>query len=469
MIVTLYYVVLSLLAVYGVHRLHLVRLRRSFEGQALTPETSSVPSLAVQLPLFNEPNVCERLIDAVASLRYRGPLEIQVLDDSTDQTCEIVRERVELWRNRGINIRYLRRDSRAGYKAGALAWGMLQTDAELFAIFDADFVPDSDFLERMVPHLQQPGIGMVQARWGHINREDSSLTRAQSIFLDGHFAVESAARYLSGVYFNFNGTAGIWKREAIIAAGGWSASTLTEDLDLSYRAQIAGWKFVFVSSVEVPAELPATLSGFQGQQHRWAKGSIQTARKLLPSILRSDAAWRVKVEAFFHLTNNSAYLLMLLLALLLVPSLAIRHGRHDIRLLLIDVVLFVASTASLLFFYAEGQKRAGGRKLKLREFATLLPLGIALTISNSAAVLEGLVQKGGTFRRTGKRGAAASAPREGGGRAPVAESILAMFYLFSFLMLVTAGHYEAIPFLLLFLTGFGYLSIRGWQEVFSRA
>lgn len=469
MIVTLYYLVLSLLAVYGVHRLHLVRLRRSFEETTTMPAAGNSPCLAVQLPLYNEPNVCERLIDAAAALRYDGKLEIQVLDDSTDQTCEIVSARVAFWSARGVDIRVVRRTGRNGYKAGALAWGMLQTEAELFAIFDADFVPDPDFLERMVPHLEQPGIGMVQARWGHINREDSSLTRAQSIFLDGHFAVESAARHLSGVYFNFNGTAGIWKRQAIIDAGGWSASTLTEDLDLSYRAQLAGWKFVFVPAVEVAAELPATLSGFQGQQHRWAKGSIQTARKLLPSILASDAGWRVKVEAFFHLTNNSAYLLMLLLALLLVPSLAIRHGRHDIRLLLIDVVLFVASTASLLFFYAEGQKRVSAKKLTLREFATLLPLGIALTISNSAAVLEGLVQKGGAFRRTGKRGSAARAPREGAGRLPVAETILALFYLFSFLMLVSAGHYEAIPFLLLFLTGFGYVSVRGWQERFSQA
>lgn len=418
----------------------------------------------MQLPIYNEPNVCARLIDAAARLRYDGPLEIQIIDDSTDETSEIVRERVNHWRAHGVSVIHLQRDNRDGYKAGALAWGMTHTAASLFAIFDADFVPDPDFLERMLVHLEDPEVGMAQARWGHINGEDSALTRAQSIFLDGHFAVESAARHLSGAYFNFNGTAGVWRREAITDAGGWSSSTLTEDLDLSYRAQLAGWKFVFVPAVEVPAELPATLSGFQGQQHRWAKGSIQTARKLLPAIARSNAAWQVKLEALFHLTNNSAYLLMLLLALLLVPSLAIRHGRFDARLLLIDATLFAASTASLLLFYAEGQKRAHRRRLSLRSIVTLLPLGVALTVSNSAAVLEGLVERGGVFSRTPKRGNQENAPNERSGRLPIGETILAVFYFFSFIALVSAGHYAALPFLALFLSGFSYGAVSGWKE-----
>ncbi|HEX2123756.1 MAG TPA: glycosyltransferase, partial [Thermoanaerobaculia bacterium] len=279
-VLALYYVVLSVLAVYSLHRFYLVRLRRR------TPEPprvtgASFPPLTIQLPLYNEPNVAARLLDAVAAIEYPGALDIQVLDDSSDDTPAIVAARVAAMRARGVAGEHVRRDSREGYKAGALAHGMSRSASELFAVFDADFVPPPDVLLRMVPHFGDPRVGMVQARWTHLNRDESLLTRVQALFLDAHFAVESAARNFGGRFFNFNGTAGVWRREAIESAGGWSSSTLTEDLDLSYRAQLAGWEFVFVNGVEVPAELPAALSGFQDQQHRWAKGSIQTARKLL--------------------------------------------------------------------------------------------------------------------------------------------------------------------------------------------
>src|SRR6185436_9798314 len=306
-----------------------------------------------------------------------------VLDDSTDDTPRIVAEHVAAMRERGIRVEHLRRDARDGYKAGALAHGMARSAAQLFAVFDADFVPPPDVLLRMVPHFADARVGMVQARWTHLNRERSLLTRVQALFLDAHFAVESAARHFGGRFFNFNGTAGVWRRVAIEEAGGWSSSTLTEDLDLSYRAQLAGWQFVFLNDVEVPAELPAALSGFQQQQHRWAKGSIQTARKLARSIVATDLDRVVKTEALFHLTNNCAYLLSLVLALLIVPAIAIRHAYGLEWTFAIDLILFVASTGSVLLFYVEGQRFAGRGRPRLRELMAVLPVGVGMAVRNS--------------------------------------------------------------------------------------
>src|SRR5688500_14432032 len=370
-LLALYYLVLSALAVYSVHRFYLVRLRRC------TPEPARItaqvyPPLTIQLPLYNEPNVAERLLDAVAAIEYPGLLDIQVLDDSTDRTTDIVASRVASMHARGIRVDHVRRGSRDGFKAGALAEGMRLSGGELFAVFDADFVPPPDVLLKMVPYFACRRVGMVQARWTHINRDSSMLTRVQALFLDAHFAVESAARNFGGRFFNFNGTAGVWRRAAIEEAGGWSSSTLTEDLDLSYRAQLAGWEFVFLPEVEVPAELPAALSGFQEQQHRWTKGSIQTARKLLPSIAGAHVRASVKAEAAFHLTNNSAYLLSVVLSLLVVPAIVVRH-RHELWWsFALDVILYGASTYSVLLFYREGQRHAGRPIPRFRELLAVL-------------------------------------------------------------------------------------------------
>lgn len=458
-----YYLVLSILAIYGTHRLHLVKLLRRNEGNVDAAAPEKWPSVVVQLPLFNESAVAERLIDACAQLEYPGRLTIQVLDDSTDATPEIVARAAEHWRARGVDVRHVRRASRAGYKAGALANGLASSDAELVAIFDADFVPPRDLLLRMVPHFDTPSIGMVQARWTHLNRPDNALTRAQAIYLDGHFSVESAARYFSGRFFNFNGTAGIWRRRAIEDAGGWSAETLTEDLDLSYRAQLAGWKFKFLPAVAVPGELPRTLSAFRTQQHRWAKGSAQTSLRLLPEIIRAPLPMRVKLEAMYHLTSNASYPLTLLLALLLVPAMAIRFDRGAEWLLLLDAPLFAASTLSILSFYLEGQRRVGERP-RLRDFANVLPFGVGLSVSNTAAVLEGLAQRGGHFVRTMKFG---TSTRRFDGRPPlvVGDLILAVFYLFAFIVLARSGHYEALPFVGLFLAGFAYMAAQSIVEV----
>ncbi|MGN6186147.1 MAG: glycosyltransferase [Thermoanaerobaculia bacterium] len=465
-ILALYYLVLSVLAVYSVHRFHLVRLRRRIPPPARI--TANVfPPLTVQLPLYNEPNVAARLIDAVASLEYEGTLDIQVLDDSNDETTSIVASKVIEWRARGIDIAHIRRNTRDGYKAGALAEGMRRSEAQLFAIFDADFVPHADTLLRMVPYFADSRIGMVQARWTHLNRDQSLLTRVQALFLDAHFAVESAARNFSGRFFNFNGTAGIWRREAIEDAGGWSSSTLTEDLDLSYRAQLAGWEFAFVNDVEIPAELPAALSGFQDQQHRWAKGSLQTARKLLGEIAKSDVDRAVKAEAFFHLTNNSAYLLSLVLALLIVPALLLRYEHHLLWTFAIDFLLFAASSGSVLLFYREGQRWAGRPLPSWRELMLVLPVGVGMNVRNASAVLEGVLQRGGHFKRTPKMGS--STARVRGTRIPLAEVALAMFFVCVMVAFALTQRWASLPFLSLFASGYGYVAVLALSEYGSAA
>jgi len=428
-----------------------------------TRQLDNLYSVTIQLPLYNEPNVVARLIDAVAQLDYAGPLDIQVLDDSTDVTTAIVAERVAMWRARGVDIAHIRRGSRDGFKAGALAHGMALSGAELFAVFDADFVPPRTFLTEAVAHFAG-GIGMVQARWGHLNRDESILTRVQAIYLDGHFAIESAARHFSGCFFNFNGTAGVWRRQAIEDAGGWSASTLTEDLDLSYRAQLAGWKFVFLPMLEVPAELPAALSGFQEQQHRWAKGSIQTARKILPRIARSAEPWRVKIEAFFHLTNNSAYLLTVIVAILMIPAIVVRQRLGMGWTFALDALVFLLSTGSVLRFYVEGQRFAGRARPRVRELLAVMPVGIGISMRNAAAVLEGLFENGGTFRRTPKRGDARKALRDRAPRLPVGELILAAFFATAFASFAIARQWASLPFVALFLSGYGWAAWHGVRE-----
>ena len=324
-----YFFVLIILAIYGWHRYYLVYLymsNRDKEPKATTP-LDPMPVVTIQLPLYNEMYVADRLIEAVCAIEYpAGLLEIQVLDDSTDETCSIAELAVRRFAAQGHDIKYIHRTNRTGYKAGALEEGLKVARGEFVGIFDADFIPTSDFLVKLMPHFVDAKVGMVQARWGHINQDYSLLTKIQSILLDGHFVLEHGGRNRSGCFFNFNGTAGVWRRVAIDDAGGWQHDTLTEDLDLSYRAQLRGWRFVFVSSLVAPAEVPVEMNSFKSQQHRWAKGSIQTCRKLLPQILRADVPLGVKAEAFFHLTANFNYPLMCVLSILIFPSMVIRYN-----------------------------------------------------------------------------------------------------------------------------------------------
>lgn len=431
----------------------------------MPPALESWPGLTVQLPVYNEPHVVERLLDAAARLEYPGHLEIQLLDDSTDETTELAAGRIADLRANGTVIHHIRRADRSGFKAGALSAGLSQTGSELFVVFDADFVPCSDLLLRMVPWFADTEVGMVQARWEHLNRTESSLTRIQAVYLDAHFAIESAARHLSGRFFNFNGTAGIWRRQAILDAGGWSSSTVTEDLDLSYRAQLAGWKFVFLPSVTVPGEVPSSLNGFQEQQYRWVKGSVQTARKLLPAILSSGLPWRVRVEASFHLTNNAAYPMTLMLALLLVPSLLIRERPGLEWTLALDFLLFSSSTVPVILFYLAGQRRIG-RRAAWRELLCVLPIGVGLSIRNSAAVLEGLIRSGGTFHRTPKQGQGRLTVKpERSPHLPVAEFALAGFFAAAAVVMGSAGQLFSLPFLVLFLGGFAWAAVTGALEI----
>src|SRR6478736_1711019 len=357
-----YFFILIVLAGYGWHRYYLVYAYMKNRDKVPVPlrQFDELPVVTVQLPVYNEMYVVDRLIESVCQMDYpRDKFEVQVLDDSTDETRQIAQLAVRRAAEQGIDISYLHRADRTGYKAGALEAGMHVAKGEFIAIFDADFLPQADFLLRTVHHFTDPKVAVVQARWGHINADYSLLTRIQSMLLDAHFVLEHGGRNRAGHFFNFNGTAGIWRRAAIIDGGGWQHDTLTEDLDLSYRTQLRGWKFHFLPDVVVPAELPVEMNAFKSQQHRWAKGSIQTCRKLLPSILRSNQPFAVKREAFFHLTNNMAYLLMVLLSVLMPLSMVVRFNHGLYSTLFLDLPFCLSATASVCIFYIACQREQG--------------------------------------------------------------------------------------------------------------
>ncbi|MDH3745293.1 MAG: glycosyltransferase family 2 protein [Acidobacteriota bacterium] len=467
-----YYLILGLLALFGGHRLQLLllyyRTRRSNTPEPEAP--TEWPDVTVQLPLFNEMYVADRLIRSVCQLDYpREHLHVQVLDDSTDETREIVAATVAEYRSRGFSIEHLHRSDRTGFKAGALEAGMKNACGDFLTVFDADFVPRADYLKRIVPYFTDPesgaGLGMVQACWDHINRDYSLLTRIQAVFLDGHFLIEHAARNRSGRFFNFNGTAGMWRRQAIEDAGGWQHDTLTEDLDLSYRAQLAGWRFLFLPHLKVPAELPVEVNAFKRQQFRWAKGSIQTGRKLLPTILRTSLPWKVKFEALIHLTNNISYLMMVGLSLLIFPAMTVRRGTEMWSLLTIDLPLFLCATVSVLLFYLASQLAAGrGLGRGLRHLAPLMGLGIGLAINNSRAVIQGLGKEVGVFERTPKYRIEGEGDRWFGKKyrvradlSTVLEGILAAWFVCAFVLALKMGMWMSLPFLYLFLQGFCYM------------
>ena len=471
-ILILYYLVLGVLALYGIHRSWLLWLwwRSRHQHPPPPPEPEEWPLVTVQLPLYNEMYVATRLIDAACRLDYpQDRLEIQVLDDSTDETREIVAERVAHHRRRGIDIHHLHRTDRTGFKAGALAAGTERARGGYLAVFDADFVPSEDFLRRVMPWFldpeRGPELGMVQARWDHLNRFYSLLTRIQAVLLDGHFLIEHAARHRSGRFFNFNGTAGVWRREVIEDAGGWQHDTLTEDLDLSYRAQLAGWKFLYLPRVGVPSELPVDINGFKTQQYRWARGSIQTGRKLLRRILRSELPWPVKLEAFVHLTNNVAYLLMVFLSLLVFPAMVLRLDASSQTLLLVDVPLFLAATVSVLAFYVGSQvAREGPWRRKLLVLPALMGLGIGLSINNARAVIDGWFKRGGVFHRTpkyrieGARGSwRAKRYKVGKSFTALVEGLFAVYMAVCFVAAVHLEMWWSLPFLWLFLHGYWYI------------
>jgi cellulose synthase/poly-beta-1,6-N-acetylglucosamine synthase-like glycosyltransferase len=471
----LYFTVLLGLSAYGLHRLHLVLLcakhRRALAGAMHTPliRDEALPVVTIQLPLFNESTVAARLLDAVAAIDYPSHLlEIQVLDDSTDETRALVRDHVETLRERGVDAVYLHRVDRTGYKAGALDNGLKVAKGSLIAVFDADFIPPAGFLRAVVGHFIDPQVGMVQTRWGHINRDVSALTQVQALMLDGHHLVENRARAAAGWLFNFSGTGGIWRKEAIASAGGWQHDTLTEDLDLSYRAQLAGWRFVYRENVVTPAELPEDISAFRAQQFRWAKGTVQTARKLMGRLMRADLSPMQRVEAFFHLTPHFAYPLMVFLSVLLLPALLLMPATDLKAMLIIDLPLVIGTTGSLATFYAMAEVAQGRRSIDaFKQLPALLALGAGLAPHLSVAVWEGLRSMAGEFVRTPKKGSSQGRYRAAADL-PTVEFALCVLSGASTVASIETGHWLATPFAMLFAFGYGYVAFFVAAEELAR-
>jgi cellulose synthase/poly-beta-1,6-N-acetylglucosamine synthase-like glycosyltransferase len=467
-----YFIVLILLASYGAHRYVLVYLyyknkkKRTTEPGGFFPQ---LPRVTVQLPIFNEQFVIERLLDAICRLSYPlEKLDIQVLDDSTDETVAVARGLVNHYAARGFPVTYHHRSNREGFKAGALAEGLKTAQGEFVAIFDADFVPPEDFILRVIHHFTDPNVGMVQTRWTHINRNYSFLTEVEAILLDGHFVLEHSGRARSGVFFNFNGTAGMWRRSAIDDAGGWQHDTLTEDTDLSYRAQLKGWKFIYLQDVECPAELPVEMTAFKTQQARWAKGLIQTSKKILPQVLKSDQRFHVKLEAWYHLTANLSYPLMIVLSVLLLPAMIIRFYQGWFQMLYIDLPLFMASTFSISSFYLVSQRELFPGKWfrALIYLPVLMALGIGLTVTNTRAVLEALLGKQSDFARTPKYHVETKKDKVRAGNyrrrlgwVPWVELLIGCYFAITVYYAIDNENYITVPFLILFVFGYWYTGL----------
>lgn len=432
---------------------------------------SALPHVTVQLPIYNERYVVGRLLDAAAQLDWpRDRLEIQVLDDSTDDTRELAAEHVERLRRRGLDIVHVHRTDRTGFKAGALKAGMATAKGELLAIFDADFVPQKEFLRDLVPFFGNPKVGLVQARWGHLNRDLSPLTRAQGLAIDGHFSVEQSGRCWSDWLLNFNGTAGIWRKVAIDDAGGWQADTLTEDLDLSYRAQLAGWKVEYVVDVEVPAEIPADISAFKSQQRRWAKGSIQTAKKLLPRVMRAPLPRWTRVQAFLHLTHYLVHPLMVIIAILAVPSLLLWPDGLVLPgwTWIVLGLCMAGGTCGPNALYVTSQRalRPTEWHRRILELPLLMCVGTGIAVSNTRSVIEALVGIDSAFVRTPKRNLTDGSRRRGlsGYRVPldlafVAEGALAVWCAWGAWLYLHQQKYFVGPFLGIYAIGYGWVAV----------
>jgi len=461
--------VFSFLIPFASHRSYLLLLSRRPRREIRYPWAEDrLPRVTVQLPMYNESAVAARVIDAAASLDYPAELlEIQVLDDSDDITVRIVDDRITWWQGRGVRIERLGREVRTGFKAGALAAGTAQARGDFLFILDADFVPGPDTLRRLLSPMQDPEVGMVQASWGHLNRETNWLTESQSFLLDGHFLYEQGGRYRGGRFFNFNGTAGLWRRSCMEEAGGWRADTLTEDLDLSYRAQMAGWRFAYLDDVTIPAEIPDTVLALEVQQRRWAQGGVQTGRKILPELLRGRFPLAVKAEAVIHLLGHLAHPLTWMLALLLFPSAVARRALDLDHLLWFDLILFGAATFPFMVFYwMSGEARGRPRAGRIRGVLRTLAMGIGLSVPVTRAVLRGLGTSDDPFVRTPKRGDAAR-PSYRARSIPldtVAKIGMAGLMSAYLVTAITGGYWGQLPFIVLFLSGYAGLGLPALRQ-----
>lgn len=464
-----YFAVMILLSFYGIHRYTMCyqyfKYRRNHDPNP-PRHFEELPRVTIQLPIFNEQFVIDRLIEAVCAMEYpREKLEIQVLDDSTDETQEVASGIVDRYAALGHPIVYIHRTNRYGFKAGALDAGLNVAKGEFVAIFDADFVPPPDWLMQVIHHFAEPEIGMVQTRWTHLNRDYSMLTQIEAILLDGHFVLEHGSRERAGEFFNFNGTAGMWRRQAIVDGGGWQHDTLTEDTDLSYRSQMAGWRFKYLPEVECPSELPIEMTAFKTQQARWAKGLIQTSIKVLPMVFRSKASLRNKVEAVYHLTANMSYPLMVIMSALLMPAMICRFYQGWFQMLLIDVPLFAASTFSIAVFYLMSQRELYPKTWKRTFYYLpfLMALGIGLTVTNTKAVMEALFGIKSAFVRTPKYRVDAKGQKSQAAKyrkrlklAPWIELLLGCYFMAAILYTFSNHNYFTAPFLILFVVGYWY-------------
>lgn len=478
-LITLYVLTALMLAIYGFNAWLLTVIYGRYRHETTVAPTAEahrkLPTVTVQLPIFNEALVVERLVDATVRLDYPAHLlQIQILDDSTDSTTEIAQALVDSYRRQGVNIELIHRDERPGFKAGALKNGLATATGEFIAIFDADFVPNPDFLRQTLPHFAgKPHLGLIQARWGHLNRDYSWLTLAQGLALDGHFAIEQTARNRSGLLINFNGTAGVWRRRCIETSGGWQGDTISEDFDLSYRAQFAGWDCLFLRDVVAPAEIPPQLAAFKRQQFRWAKGSIQCLKKLGWQVFRSDYSWWVRYQALVHLSSYLAHPLMVLLALV-TPILMMGEGTNNVRFPLIYLSL-VSLGPPFLYWVAQTSLYPQRWRRHYKAMPMLILLGSGIALSNTKAVIEALLGVGNVFRRTPKFNINTQADRwqDSAYRLPVdglvlGELALALYSLLGAAIALLNDHAFAVPFILLYAFGFGYVGLQGlWDARFE--
>ena len=480
-LVIYYFLVIAVVCLYGLHRYWIVWVYLRVRGSAKAPHTPEkfpqLPLVTVQLPMFNEKQVARRIIEAACRIDYpRDRLQIQVLDDSTDESADIARRCCQEMSDAGCDVEFIHRQDRNGFKAGALDEAMHSAKGEFIIVFDADFVPPPNILLSIIDEFTDDSIGMVQTRWVHLNRDESLLTQIQAMFLDGHFIVEQTARAYSGKWFNFNGTAGVWRKSCIDDAGGWQHDTLTEDTDLSYRAQLAGWKFLYRYDVTCPAEIPPTLGAFLTQQHRWNKGLIQTAIKLLPRILRSDYSWSRKIEAWFHLTSPIVHIAILLLVTLVIPSLFVslplEHVDWGWGVLYGGTFLFLGAFAACTFYLTSQWAQGYSMLATLLRLPALLALGIGITVLNTKAILEAVIGKKSPFVRTPKfNGALVSeldplAARKKK-RLPPGSIELLLGILMSVCFLVAIRRPFTLvgaPFILLFASGFLWIGIASLRE-----
>jgi len=476
-VLVVYFGILTVLAIYGVYRVKQVSEFWRYSKFPPKPKgefpENELPHITVQLPLFNEMYVIERLVKAVTEIDYpRERLEIQVLDDSTDETVKIASATVAKYAAKGFDIHYIHRDDRTGFKAGALENGMKTAKGSLIAIFDADFVPKPDFLRKLVHHFTDPIVGCAQMRWAHINGSYNLLTRLQTIMLDGHFVLEQTTRNRSGNFFNFNGTAGILRREAIEMSGGWQHDTLTEDTDLSFRAQLMGWKFVYLLDEEAPAEIPVEINAFKAQQRRWAKGVLQVWFKLYRRIWYAPLPMRVKLEMFFRLTGNISYPLMIVASFMQFPLLLVRYNQGLYQLMVLDVPLLFFSTVSVVLFYGSAIWYLDKSRWRMLHLPLVMGLGIGLAFSNARAVLEALMGVKSDFVRTPKYSV-----EEGGdeswkrkkykrkhGWLPLLELSFAFYFVLAIAYAIRMHMWGPILFLLLFCFGYGYMGVMSLMQ-----